>query len=78
MIGIGGSDLGTRAIHKALNHPYHNEYAELTLDELPLQVCNQFWGKHKENVSAYDKFKILSKGLTPVACAFSKACLTKR
>lgn len=31
---------------------------DLTLDELPLQVCNLFW--KKRSVSAYEKFKILS------------------
>ena len=31
----------------------------LTLKELPLHVCNQFWAE-KENISAYEKFKVLS------------------
>jgi AAA+ ATPase superfamily predicted ATPase len=33
---------------------------ELTLDELPLAVCNLFWRNKASSVSAYDKFKILS------------------
>lgn len=33
---------------------------ELTLDELPMSVCNLFWRKKGLFVSAYDKFKILS------------------
>lgn len=33
---------------------------ELTLDELPLPVCNLFWRKKASRVSAYEKFKILS------------------
>lgn len=33
---------------------------ELTLQELPLHVCNEFWREQKEYVSAYEKFKILS------------------
>lgn len=33
---------------------------ELTLDELPLQVCNLFWRRKGGMVSSYDKFKILS------------------
>jgi len=33
---------------------------ELTLDELPLPVCNLFWRKKVPFVSSYDKFKILS------------------
>lgn len=33
---------------------------ELTLDELPLPICNLFWRKKAPLVSAYDKFKILS------------------
>ncbi|MDR3477633.1 MAG: ATP-binding protein [Gammaproteobacteria bacterium] len=32
----------------------------LTLDELPLKACDQFWGKTAKNISAYEKFKILS------------------
>jgi AAA+ ATPase superfamily predicted ATPase len=32
----------------------------LTLDELSLKESNEFWTKHKENISAYEKFKILS------------------
>lgn len=33
---------------------------EMTLKELPLSVCEQFWGKQSKQVSAYEKFKILS------------------
>lgn len=33
---------------------------ELTLDELPLNVCNLFWRRKAPSVSSYDKFKILS------------------
>lgn len=33
---------------------------ELTLDELPLHVCNLFWRKKAPFISSYDKFKILS------------------
>lgn len=33
---------------------------ELTLEELPLSVCNLFWGERAPLISAYDKFKILS------------------
>ncbi len=33
---------------------------DLVLDELPLNVCNEFWGKHRARISAYEKFKILS------------------
>lgn len=33
---------------------------ELTLDELPLSVCNLFWRKKAPLISSYDKFKILS------------------
>lgn len=33
---------------------------ELTLDELPLPICNLFWRKKVSYISAYDKFKILS------------------
>lgn len=33
---------------------------ELTLDELPLSVCNLFWRKKRTLVSSYEKFKILS------------------
>jgi AAA+ ATPase superfamily predicted ATPase len=32
----------------------------LTLEELPLSICNQFWEKRGRGVSAYEKFKILS------------------
>lgn len=30
------------------------------LDELPLNICNKFWGKQAEQISAYDKLKVLS------------------
>jgi AAA+ ATPase superfamily predicted ATPase len=33
---------------------------EITLEELPLNICVNFWGKHPERISAYEKFKILS------------------
>jgi len=33
---------------------------ELTLDELPLPICNLFWRKKAAFVSSYEKFKILS------------------
>ena len=32
----------------------------LTLRELPLNICDRFWGKHSKNISAYEKLKILS------------------
>ncbi len=32
----------------------------ITLGELSLDECNEFWGAKKDHVSAYDKFKILS------------------
>lgn len=32
----------------------------ITLEELSLPECNQFWGKHAKNISPYEKFKILS------------------
>lgn len=32
----------------------------MTLEELPLPECDQFWGKTNQGVSAYEKFKILS------------------
>lgn len=33
---------------------------EMTLEELPLDICVNFWGAHSERISAYEKFKILS------------------
>lgn len=33
---------------------------ELTLDELPLPVCNLFWRNKARSISSYEKFKILS------------------
>lgn len=33
---------------------------ELTLDELPLSVCDLFWGKKSALISPYEKFKLLS------------------
>ncbi len=33
---------------------------ELTLDELPLPVCNLFWRKKAKLISPYEKFKVLS------------------
>lgn len=32
----------------------------ITLEELSLSECDQFWGKHSKNISPYEKFKILS------------------
>lgn len=32
----------------------------MTLNELPLCECNQFWGKKNNTISAFEKFKILS------------------
>ena len=32
----------------------------ITLEELALPECNQFWGKYTKNISAYEKFKVLS------------------
>jgi len=32
----------------------------ISLGELSLSECNQFWGKQTKNISAYEKFKILS------------------
>ncbi|MBS0615459.1 MAG: AAA family ATPase [Verrucomicrobia bacterium] len=33
---------------------------DLTLDELPLPICNLFWRKKASRISAYEKFKLLS------------------
>lgn len=33
---------------------------KLTLQELPLSVCDEFWGQKKNNISSFEKFKILS------------------
>lgn len=33
---------------------------DMTLEELPLSVCNQFWSPRENRVSPYEKFKILS------------------
>lgn len=33
---------------------------KLNLKELPLTACNDFFGKYKNNISAFEKFKILS------------------
>jgi AAA+ ATPase superfamily predicted ATPase len=33
---------------------------ELTLEELPLPICNLFWRKKAAQISSYEKFKILS------------------
>lgn len=33
---------------------------DMTLEELPLRVCNQFWHPRENRVSSYEKFKILS------------------
>lgn len=32
----------------------------MTLEELPLKDCVKFWGKQAKNISAFEKFKILS------------------
>jgi uncharacterized protein len=32
----------------------------LTLEELPLSYCNEFWGELKNKISAYEKLKILA------------------
>jgi AAA+ ATPase superfamily predicted ATPase len=32
----------------------------MTLDELSLMDCNQFWGKQNKNISSFEKFKILA------------------
>ena len=32
----------------------------ITLDELPLSLCSEFWGKRKDRVSAFEKFKLLA------------------
>jgi len=32
----------------------------MTLDELTLQECNQFWGKQGTSIAAFEKFKVLS------------------
>lgn len=32
----------------------------MTLEELPLNCCNIFWGETYENISAYEKLKVLS------------------
>lgn len=32
----------------------------LTLDELPLKDCSQFWGDQYDNIASYEKFKLLS------------------
>lgn len=33
---------------------------KIHLDELPLRVCNKFWSSQKDQISAYDKLKLLS------------------
>lgn len=33
---------------------------DLTLKELPLSECNHFWTSHKDQVSSYEKFKVLA------------------
>ncbi|MGR3912298.1 MAG: ATP-binding protein [Candidatus Rhabdochlamydia sp.] len=33
---------------------------DLVLEELPLNVCNAFWHPREKNISAYEKFKLLS------------------
>lgn len=34
--------------------------ATITLKELPLNLCHEFWGKRKKWVSSFEKFKLLS------------------
>ncbi|MBS0654807.1 MAG: ATPase [Verrucomicrobia bacterium] len=47
---------------KILNNPAFLGRISLKmhLDELPLYVCNKFWGPQAEQISAYDKLKMLS------------------
>lgn len=33
---------------------------DMVLEELPLHICNQFWGTNKDYISSYEKFKTLS------------------
>jgi uncharacterized protein len=33
---------------------------KIHLDELPLYICNKFWGSQADQISAYDKLKMLS------------------
>lgn len=33
---------------------------QLTLEELPLNECNQFWLKQTDNIAPYEKFKVLA------------------
>lgn len=33
---------------------------ELKLEELPLSTCNYFWGAKRDEISSYEKFKLLS------------------
>lgn len=33
---------------------------DLTLEELPLPICNEFWSPYPDRISAYEKFKILA------------------
>jgi AAA+ ATPase superfamily predicted ATPase len=33
---------------------------DLSLGELPLYRCNEFWGVHRDSISAYEKFKLLA------------------
>ena len=32
----------------------------MTLEELPLHHCNEFWGELKDKISAYEKLKVLA------------------
>ncbi len=32
----------------------------MTIKELPMPDCNKFWGNTRNNISSYEKFKILS------------------
>jgi uncharacterized protein len=31
---------------------------EMKLDELPLAICNYFWGAKRDNISSYEKLSI--------------------
>jgi len=33
---------------------------ECNLKELPLDICNKFWGEYKDRISAYEKLKLLA------------------
>jgi len=48
--------------HNILNSTSFMGRVSLTikLDELSLSFCNQFWGKKKERISSFEKFKLLA------------------